>query len=178
MSHTYPIAPFWRAYMIFLVLLSLGLASVFIRLGARYPGDLAIQGLMIVFAAVVAFIGIGISLVGFRSRLVVSPAGIEFYSIGYQVRAAWDQVEGLDAVPSCSGLSMQTATVTMDRWLSVLMQLRGPLGLITLLTRGYRRMPEPEALWRCIPVRAFVSRWDNSDLARDIAHYLRTDSES
>ena len=113
MSHTYPIAPFWRAYIVFLVLLSLGMASAFIWLGTRFPGELAFQALTFVFAGVVAFIGISVSLVALRSRLVVSPAGFEYYALGFQVRAAWDQVEGLDTTPPCSGLSMRSATVTV-----------------------------------------------------------------
>jgi len=178
MSHTYPIAPFWRVYIGLLAVLSLVMASAFIWLGLRFPGELAFQALVVAFGALVAFIGISISLVALRSRLVVSPAGFEYYALGYQVRASWDQVEGLDAGPLCSGLTMRSATVTMDKWLAVLMQLRGPIGLITLLARGYRRMPDPEDLWRCIPVRAFVTHWENSDLAREIAGYLPAASES
>jgi hypothetical protein len=115
MSHTYYLSRFWRVYLIFVVLLSLGLASIFIRMGARYPGDLAIQGMMVVFAAIVAFIGISMSLLGLRSRLVVSPAGFEYYALGFQVRAAWDEVAGLETDPFCHGLSMRSATVTVDR---------------------------------------------------------------
>jgi hypothetical protein len=120
----------------------------------------------------VALIGVGISLIALRTRLVVSPAGFEYYGVGFKVRAAWDQVEGLDVSPLCRGLSMRSATVTLDRWLALLMPLRNPLALFTLLFRGYRRVPDPDELWKCIPVRAFVSHWENSDLARDLARYV------
>jgi hypothetical protein len=172
MSHTYPIAPFWRVYIALLIILTLVMASAFIWLGARFPGEWTFQALNFVFAAIVALIGLSVSLIALRSRLVVSPAGFEYYAVGYQVRASWDQVEGLAVSPLCSGLTMRSATVTLDRWLALLMPLRNPLALFTLLFRGYRRVPDPDELWRCIPVRAFVSHWENSDLARDLARYL------
>lgn len=127
---------------------------------------------MYVFAGLMTLLGIGISLAALRSRLVLSPAGLEFHSIGYHVWAAWSQVSALDADPVCAGLPVIAPTITRDGWFAVLLDLSGPIGLATLFLRGYDRTIGLDQLGRCIPVRAFVTHWDNSDLARDLARYL------
>jgi hypothetical protein len=173
MPTTYRLSPVWRVYSVFIFVMGVGFAAVFVWLAVgvfqSQPGS---QALMYVFAIIMALLGIGLSLAALRSRLVLSPAGLEFHSIGYHVRAAWSQVAGLDTDPSCSGLAVSAPTLTLDGWFAILLRLSSPLGLATLLLRGYNRIPNPDQLGRCIPVRAFVTRWDNSDLARDLARYL------
>ena len=101
-----------------------------------------------------------------------SPAGLEFHSIGYHVRAPWSRVSTLDADPICAGLPVSAPTITLDGWFAVLLRLSGPIGLATLFLRGYDRTAGLDQLGLCIPVRVFVTHWDNSDLARDLARYL------
>jgi hypothetical protein len=173
MPKTYYLKPFWRVYAVGIFLLSLVLASAFVWLATQsFQAEPFSQALMFVFAVLLALLGAFLSVAALRVRLVVSPAGLLCYGIGYQVHADWNQVAGLDSEPGCSGLFVPNPTVTADAWLSALLRVSPFIfGLLLLLGR-YRRAPDLIRSARCIPVRAFTVDWEESALARDIDRYL------
>jgi hypothetical protein len=97
------------------------------------------------------------------------------HALGYQVQADWQQIAGLGVQPGCSGLYVPNPVVTVSGWLAFLLRISQPVFWLGLLSGRYRPVPDLGRSTRCIPVQAFVSHWEDSDLAREIARHLPAD---
>jgi hypothetical protein len=171
---TYPLLPYWRAYLVLIFLLGLGLGAAFVWLANGPAGaDAFNRGLLYVFALVPALLGLGVLLGGLQIRLEVAPAGLRFVALGYSVRAAWEQVDGYQTAPGCSGLHLRTPAVEVAPWLALLLKISGPVALLSALGGRYRPAPDLARAAECLPVQAFAQDYEHSALARELYRYVQ-----
>jgi len=106
-------------------------------------------------------------------RLVISPSGITYYSLGYQVRTSWDNIAGLGEAWTgrawLKGLVLRQPAVEVDWWLRPGLKVFGP---VVALRSGHplsTRIIEPYS--KIIPLGLFARDWPRSALGAAIRHY-------
>ena len=90
-------------------------------------------------------------------RLVTSPAGIEYYQVGYSICTSWDNIQGFGQVPygrtKVLGLVLHQPALQTNKYLKWMTPVRKQLGLD-------------------IPIDPFLGRWQNNELEQDLERYL------
>ena len=98
-----------------------------------------------------------LGVVSAHVRLVTSPAGIEYYQIGYRISTSWENIERLGQVSygrsEVFGLILRQPAFQRNKW----------LGWTTPAVR------QPN---QGIPLEPFLVRWRNSELENDLKRYL------
>lgn len=91
----------------------------------------------------------------FQIRLVISPEGIEYHQVGYNVRTTWNNLARIEKIRAgrimVDGLTLYEPALYVDKWLS---------GIKYIQTRG-----------QVIPLSLFKHDWLDSELGQDIKKY-------
>ena len=143
--------------------------------GSPGPDPLTI-GVAVVGAAIFVAIGIAVYLGISQVRLVLTPAGISYHSVGYRVSAPWANVTGIGVITEGAyahdGLLLRDAQVDLDPWLGAGVKA-GPLfALLGAFTgRFVSRTGSVEALGQGIPLGLFDPAWQDGPLGATIRRY-------
>ena len=99
---TYYLLPMWRRIAYIFPFISLIFAAGMIWVLAGNPGPPDLGFLLVAVLGTVLLLGLG-GFVYFgvrRMRLVITPQGLAYYSLGYTIHASWAQVTGFGAAPT------------------------------------------------------------------------------
>jgi len=112
-------------------------------------------------------------------RLLISPHGVVYHTLGYTMRSGWDNVAGLDTVATPNGpkrgLVLNQPGLEMSGWLSMALVLMPALKVVSLLMRARVRWPtNTEIDPRFIQIEQFAS----DRLLADLQHYTSQISPS
>lgn len=113
---------------------------------AKLPTLLVVM--LSLFAVLMAYSAIQI-------RLIISPAGIEYYQVGYSVKTTWDNIARIGKIPTgrimAEGLILSEPALFVSSWLARVKYIQ---------TRG-----------KLIPLSSFKRNWKASELGQNIKKY-------
>jgi hypothetical protein len=145
-------------------------------LSATPSADALTIGVAVVGALIFVAIGLAVAFGISQVRLVLTPAGISYHSVGYRVSSPWANVTGVgiisDGANTQEGLLLRDARVELDPWLGAGIKA-GPLfALIGAFSgRVVSRPGSVDALGQGIPVGLFDPTWQDDDLGATIRRY-------
>jgi len=112
-----------------------------------------------------------------HTRLVVSPEGIEYRTMGMKARAAWREVVGITTVRQgyneIESLVLAKPTVQLSSWLRALLALMPFLSFASIFSsNGYMGGTyNTDAYRRTIPLSTFFRDWQQSPLGNQLRLY-------
>jgi hypothetical protein len=168
----------WRNARYIFPLITLIFAGIVLwaTLSATPSADALTIGVAVVGALIFVAIGLAVAFGISQVRLVLTPAGISYHSVGYRVSSPWANVTGVgiisDGANTQEGLLLRDARVELDPWLGAGIKA-GPLfALIGAFSgRVVSRPGSVDALGQGIPVGLFDPTWQDDDLGATIRRY-------
>lgn len=168
----------WQSMRYVFPLITLVFAGIVLWImlsGSPAPDALTI-GVAVIGAGVFVAIGVAVYLGISQVRLVLTPAGISYHSVGYRVSAPWANVTGVGVISEGAyahdGLLLRDAQVDLDAWLGAGVKA-GPLFTILGAFGGrfVSRTGSVDALGQGIPVGLFDPAWQDGPLGATIRRY-------
>jgi hypothetical protein len=175
---TYPIKWGWRLYALIFPLMGLALPGImaWALLNANRPPDTATIVVVIIGGLILFALSLAIYFGMTRVCLTVSPQGIGYHSLGYQVVTTWDNIASIGDVRSgqytYEGLVLREPRLEVSDWLRTGTAAYPFLALIGALSgRPLVPLPDMAVYGRGIPLGLFVTNWRQSPLGENIRRY-------
>lgn len=124
---------------------------------------------------IMAGVGLVVYLAAVLPRLVVSPAGVQYYDFGYHVLTRWDNITGMGEVwvgrTTIKGLRVREPVAQISGWLKAFLIVRPILVIVAILSGRYLGGTLTSAFTTVIPVSKFVRHWEGSSLADQVRFF-------
>ena len=134
-------------------------------------GDLTKASLAGAFGMLALVIAL-ILLIGSRSRIVTSPGGLEYHTVGFSISTTWDNIERIDQIPIFQDVRPPVQRIlTKKARMGFAGQVEGLVlrQPVTIQTRFWERgATGPQ---RHIILSVEFKRWRDSGLEKDLRQY-------